>query len=138
MKIEDLHQGQPEQYCIFDSHDIFDQLNETILLAGEQPAVDFNDEGEVQMFMFDLFSNVGHLPTGYAVNIGGLVDVVIRDAHDYLTTDFTPLQTKLWYNATADLIKRFHSFQMYEATTSTHRYDFEDMVGSDLLLKLYA
>lgn len=132
--IEELLPWNKEHYLIFDSSDIFDHLNRTITYHGEISAVDFNDDDEINYFMMDIMSNIAYLPKAYNPE---LIDVVLRDAESYLSCNFTQLQRFLWKQAVGELVKRFYQHNLYDQVTAVHKYDFDSMVGFNILLKLY-
>jgi hypothetical protein len=135
---KDFYPPDPiDKLLLVEVGDIFDEMNQAIYFSGEQPVADpYKNGNNTDAFLMDIFHQVGYLPNGSRVIAPNIAEVLDSCGQYFDVYHMSVLQRQLWIQATQRLVDRFCEYRLYDKT-HIHRYDYYQLRGDTLVLKLF-
>lgn len=127
------YRGSVDRLVVVDVSDILEQMHATIVAYGEKPAYENLQYGSIGAFLFDLYHEVGYLPSGHQPATSNIRDVLDAAPQYFDCTELSSLQRQCWHVVMQKMVERFVEFNMYDPT-HIHRFDFHDYENGTLYL----
>lgn len=125
----------PERLLVMDVSDIFDDMHQHIVTAGEVPAYGHLNNEYFGAFVFDLYEEISFLPDHtrlIAANINGLLDTASQ-YFDCVMLSWH--QRQCWFYAAQQLVDRLIEYRFYCPRDRVHQYDFHEFNNGTLYLR---